>query len=616
MRGTIAIPLELYSAALIANVPPHVAPPNSITAGYNVFHDIDGLIKPRPGYQPFLAVANVPGSPRLHGGAGWQDQNGNFQYVVASDTDWFADIAGVWTTITGSSPNTGDAADPARFQVYYQNGVANVIGVDNASTPKWWTPANSTYTTLGSNTYSVTNIVGNGTVATVTITAAVTNILAGDSVTIAGNSDSQFNGTFTVSTVTSGTVFTFASTENATGTGGTITNNTLIAAPAARDIEIVANRVVFVNTTEGGTRYPRRVRWSASGDATRWPQLAYIDILDADDPIVAVAASGSNLAVIYGEQSFFFLEAVAGSDYSAFATYRMTQTEGAIGPVSPASVVRAEGLHYYTGFDGRVYNFNGSGIVPVSMAADPTFIGAFDSGNATRSHGAYLPGLRQVWLWTPTQQLTTVSDDPSVGEVFDLAQQVVLPPQLFSEGITGSFTATDNSGVTWLNAQGTWTTFPYTWENCPTGLSTDIFTMTATGEVDRFFHGYLDGATGYAVPWSFTYNLFNAGSRLNNAVLNRAELFFKPTSTTEVATAQFNSLAYPFDPGTPLVSFALALSEGWINMPVEPGPTNPNNIRSNYLQLSIFSSESLGSMAFGGGTLFLFPDTRGEYANQ
>jgi hypothetical protein len=73
---------------------------------------------------------------------------------------------------------------------------------------------------------TVTNVVGNGTLATTTLTSPSNAIFPGALVTIAGNSNGGFNGTFTVQTVSSTTQFTFTNTTNATGTGGTATANT------------------------------------------------------------------------------------------------------------------------------------------------------------------------------------------------------------------------------------------------------------------------------------------------------------------------------------------------------------------------------------------------------
>ncbi|MGH7917325.1 MAG: hypothetical protein ACREQE_07640, partial [Candidatus Binataceae bacterium] len=253
MRGTTVFPLEFANAALIANVPPHLAPPNSFIPGsYNVIRDIDGLIKPRYGYTPFNGLAAV--GQRLHGGVFFENSDSSYQYVIASDTDWWALVGGAWTDITDpANKNIGADSDPARFAVFFQSGKAYAIGVDNFSPPRRWTPGESIYETLNANPLTITNIVETaGTTATVTIASAVSRLAAGDSITIAGNSVTGFNGAWEIVQVLSSTSFTYVTTGSAlgTGTGGTVTDNTIMSAPAARDIAIIANRVVLLNTLE------------------------------------------------------------------------------------------------------------------------------------------------------------------------------------------------------------------------------------------------------------------------------------------------------------------------------------------------------------------------------
>ncbi len=72
----------------------------------------------------------------------------------------------------------------------------------------------------------IKSITGNGKTATVTLTNATSNIAVGDSITIAGNHDAGFNVTAKVASVASSpssTTFTFVSSTNATGAGGTVT---------------------------------------------------------------------------------------------------------------------------------------------------------------------------------------------------------------------------------------------------------------------------------------------------------------------------------------------------------------------------------------------------------
>lgn len=614
MRGTTAIPLVFKSAALVANTPPHLASTDSFIPGsFNIYLDIDGNIKPRPGYTPFLNLAQL--NARLHGGICYQDQATDFQYIVASNTGWFALVSNVWTDITGT-PNVGTDNDPARFAVFFQGGIAWALGVDNASPLRRWNASLATYETVNADALTITSIgEASGSIATVTLASGVTQLAGGDSITIAGNSVTGFNGDWSILQVLSDTQFTFStgtSSSLGTGTGGTVTDTTIMTPPPARDIAIIANRVVLLNTVEGGVRQPRRVRWSANGDATRWPVLAYLDMLDADDPAVGLQGLGSNLAAAVGERSMFFLQAVQGDDANAFVDSRVYGAQGLPGPVSPAAIVSVEGRLVYFGLDGRVYAFDGSATQPLSANADAAFATLFDTTKGSRAHGVFLVEQRLVLFFVPCLQ----PGNPTYAEVVDLNQSPpsVIVPQFFSEEISGSFPATLDTGLTWGNSPYTWANVPYTWEQTPGGQELAPLIETAGGEVDELFTGATDGANAYAIPWAAALGYFHAPSALQKLILNQAEFWLVPNGQTaplhSQATAVFTSLTYPFDEGNVLVSFTLM--PGYNLGVAPPGAASAGNTRSNFVSLAL-SGVSDGQTALAGGIVYFYLDTKGNY---
>src|SRR6185369_6588956 len=76
---------------------------------------------------------------------------------------------------------------------------------------------NNLYTGTATGT-AISAITGNGT--TVTVTSTAHGLIAGNNVYISGVTNTSFNGTFTVATATTNQ-FTFASTVNASSSGGT-----------------------------------------------------------------------------------------------------------------------------------------------------------------------------------------------------------------------------------------------------------------------------------------------------------------------------------------------------------------------------------------------------------
>jgi hypothetical protein len=510
--------------------------------------------------------------------------------------------------------------------------------VDNFSNPVAWNSDLAEYQPVNYSPYQILEISESGTTTTIVLQQPMTNIVVGDTIVVSGNSQSDYNGTWIVTGVPTPSMLTFTANSSgiAIGTGGSLTDETTMVMPPARDIAVIDNRMVIVNTVENGTRYLHRVRWSAAGDFTRWPVLAYNDVLDAeDDPIVAIQPLGQNLADVCGQQSIFILSGQEGDDANAFATERLETADGFAGPASPAAIIRAEGLQYWVSYKGYIKSFDGVNVTPISPPIDFALQANFDCANASKCHAAEIISQRQIVFFfsstttagSPEPYLNAlvgapatppITSDPTQAAVYDLQRQIFLPFYQFSEGITASFDGQINDSMNWINCPYTWNTMPYTWENAPIALNTDTIIGTADGEVDSFFRGVADGDNLYPVPWGATWTYLYDPENIYK--FQWAEFYFQPVAGAamqpggvEVVTMLFTTLTFPYDPGTPLVAFACSMAEGWQNQPTLPGPTNPNNVRNNLVKMSLSSSESKGGAGLAGGMLFGFKDARGQY---
>ena len=116
------------------------------------------------------------------------------------------------------------------------------------------------------HTYAVTSITRASSTATVT-TTATNSLVTGDSVTIAGASQADYNGTFTI-TVTSGTTFTYTvANAPATPATGTITaTGGKTTVPGV----VYMDGYIFVMTIQGA------IQNCDNGDVTSWNALAFI----------------------------------------------------------------------------------------------------------------------------------------------------------------------------------------------------------------------------------------------------------------------------------------------------------------------------------------------------
>jgi len=158
--------------------------------------------------------------------ASYVERTENFQASVANVTNSMTTVTNTSTNVLASNPNrlqawVSNTSDASRIYLSLGGTATDDSGVlllpGDTFTTQTYTGAINAYCEI----YPVwiTNIVGNGTTATVTASTPFQNVENGDIVQIIGNSNSNFNGDFAV-TVTGPSTFTFASTTNATGTGG------------------------------------------------------------------------------------------------------------------------------------------------------------------------------------------------------------------------------------------------------------------------------------------------------------------------------------------------------------------------------------------------------------
>lgn len=562
MRGR-AFPLPVPTGGLVLNMPPHQVPPNALTDGSNMYLDIDGLLKPRSGYTPLA----MPGPAT----------------TAVTNLFWNTDTF-LWSNNPYTWQQLGAGGSHISGGVSYRDS--------NLS-------AETVVATLG-DWYSFRD----GVWIAITDPAAPQGGSA--------NSPARF------AVFSQGGVYYAVGVNNVNQmrrwTGGLPTYLTIAAAPIARDILVLANRVVAFNTTEAGTPFPRRARWSKFEDSTLWPALNFNDTLDSDDAIVGAAKLGQGAAAIYGGKSIWVIQSnPGGSDASSFTTQEIFSALNYSGPISTAAIVVAEGAHYYMGTDGRVYQFNGIQPQAISDPVDPAVLAQINLGFGSRCHAVYLPIKRALVFFWPA--LTTGADCRNYS-YFSLARQVWEPIGNFKEGISASWQATLDTGQTWANDPYTWVTSPYTWDDIPNASALAVFIGTTAGDVHNFFKGNSDN--GLDIPYSAIGPLFSADPSQTHQV-DRFEVYLQQGTTEEIITMDIHGFGAPFQAAVPVVSMGTDISlpqNGWFNQMSKPGPNNPSNVESNYLRVRIYGLRSAGGFGFGGGTLYLTFNAKSDYGSQ
>lgn len=156
-RGTSAVPLQVPTMGVVANKPLVTVPNTASASALNLFVDIDGFMKPRPGY---VQLVPVPGSfavgEAVNGIAGVTGSQNAFNYVAAFRTAWGTFTPGslIQTNITGPVPFNGTTTDPTRFATFVvasNTGTDQaIVGVNNVDTLRTWTVGDAA-TTIQAN---------------------------------------------------------------------------------------------------------------------------------------------------------------------------------------------------------------------------------------------------------------------------------------------------------------------------------------------------------------------------------------------------------------------------------------------------------------------------------
>jgi hypothetical protein len=161
----------------------------------------------------------------------------------------------------------------------------------------------------------------------------------------------------------------------------TITN----APTKAQAVACLGGRVIFGNVTEGGTLWGSRVRWSALNDYTTYPALAYADLIDTADNIVAINVLNRTVAIVYKERSAWLMTSTGGSDAAAFRFEILGIQPGPMGVNGISD--GPQGTHHYLGRDGNIYMCDGTRVKRelstsslLAKQLNPAFSRAIDSG--------------------------------------------------------------------------------------------------------------------------------------------------------------------------------------------------------------------------------------------
>ena len=245
-------------------------------------------------------------------------------------------------------------------------------------------------------------------VATISAAVSATNVTTitttqdhdlhvGDSVIIAGVTNSAFNGTYVVTTTATAKIFTYAHvTADATSSGGTSTNP---AVPTNnRGVIVTPERFAVCFGCDGESR---RVGWSGQEDYTEWnfssatTTAGFLD-LDTQSKIV-MAAPVREGTLIFTEEEVWLMKYV-GLPY----IYGCERIGFGCGLIAPKAFATFSGRCIWMSTNG-FWIFDGGYVKPL-----PSDVGEYvlqDMDPAARqlyTHGSENGTFNEVWFWYPS----------------------------------------------------------------------------------------------------------------------------------------------------------------------------------------------------------------------
>ena len=140
--------------------------------------------------------------------------------------------------------------------------------------------------------------------------------------------------------------------------------------PIFSDLVTAFDRIV-------GITPPYTVRWGEARSLSQWPELNARNLIDSEDPVVAIRNIGTMNVIVYKEQSIWAGMARGGSSAQAFSFELRGFYDG---PANPAAITAVDNVHYYMtkegrigAYDGRTHQWVGDGVwAKISALIDKT----------------------------------------------------------------------------------------------------------------------------------------------------------------------------------------------------------------------------------------------------
>lgn len=214
--------------------------------------------------------------------------------------------------------------------------------------------------------------------------------------------------------------------------------------------------LILMHTTESGTIFPQRFRWSNAGDPTTWTTSDFTNFVETEDQIVTAAPLGPFL-ITYKERALIRTEFIG----TAERTWRHEQVITAEGALSVDSVVDLGDFHIFVG-NANFYKYSGGfDLVPLGDKIFTDlfgFSGQLNPNTRSELFSFYVEELDEIWTFYPAGDTADpdrmlrylVSEDKWFFREY--------PHTLMGFGFYRA-----QSGATWTGTPGTWEEHLETW---------------------------------------------------------------------------------------------------------------------------------------------------------
>jgi hypothetical protein len=353
----------------------------------------------------------------------WTDNNNDKWLMIGCDTKLYANDGSTYTDITptGFVPLTGVGS----YGAYYYG--AELYGDDTDATyprpPSLLDPDIFTWTmdNWGEDMLAVASsdgrlfyyglgntqasVVGYALISTISRTSNVVTVTTtldhtfktGQTVTIAGVTNTSFNGSFTITSTPTLTTFTYAqSMANATSSGGDVTHT---GTP-------IDNRGVIVTPERHAVLFgmngnPRRVGWSDAEDFAEWDfasatnTAGFFDLDTQSRIIMAVSVREGTL--IWTEDEAWLMRYI-GLPY----IYGFERIGFGCGLLAPRSFATFGGRCVWMGRE-NFWIYDGGYVKPLQCDVNEYVLNNMDSTSGPiYTHGAENGLFPEVWFWYPS----------------------------------------------------------------------------------------------------------------------------------------------------------------------------------------------------------------------